>query len=154
VKPRIGISRCLLGEDVRYDGSNKLSSAVAHLTPFVEWIPVCPEVEVGMGVPREPIQLVRLADGVSSGHEFVRLKGVHTGEDWTERMERWSAARVVDLAAVGISGFVLKPARQAADLSACLCTPTGIRRVRVAAASSPKRWPRTCQVCRSSMKKR
>ena len=108
MKPRIGISRCLLGEDVRYDGSNKLSSAVAHLTPFVEWIPVCPEVEVGMGVPREPIQLVRLADGVSSGHEFVRLKGVHTGEDWTERMERWSAARVVDLAAVGISGFVLK----------------------------------------------
>ena len=108
MKPRIGISRCLLGEDVRYDGSNKLSSAVAHLTPFVEWIPVCPEVEVGMGVPREPIQLVRHPDGVSSGDEFVRLKGVHTGEDWTERMERWSATRIVDLAAAGISGFVLK----------------------------------------------
>ena len=108
MKPRIGISRCLLGEDVRYDGSNKLSSAVADLTPFVEWVPVCPEVEVGMGVPREPIQLVRDADGVSSSHEFVRLKGVQTGEDWTERMERWSAARVIALAAAGISGFVLK----------------------------------------------
>jgi uncharacterized protein YbbK (DUF523 family) len=108
VRPRIGISRCLLGEDVRYDGSNKLSGAVVDLTPFVEWVPVCPEVETGMGVPREPIQLVRRADGVSSGRGRVRLKGVHTGEDWTERMTRWSVTRVLDLAAIGISGFVLK----------------------------------------------
>ena len=108
MKPRIGISRCLLGDDVRYDGSNRLSSAVADLTPLVEWVPVCPEVEVGMGVPREPIQLVRHADGIPSGDESVRLKGVETAEDWTERMERWARARVTDLAAVGISGFVLK----------------------------------------------
>jgi uncharacterized protein YbbK (DUF523 family) len=108
VKPRVGISRCLLGEDVRYDGSNKLSPAVADLAPFVEWVPVCPEVEVGMSVPREPIQLVRQADGVSSAHESVRLQGVQAREDWTERMARWSAARATDLAAVGVSGFVLK----------------------------------------------
>ena len=119
MKPRVGISRCLLGEDVRYDGSHKLSSAIVDLTPFVEWVPVCPEVEVGMGVPREPIQLVRHADGVRSGDESVRLKGVDTAEDWTERLERWAGARVADLAAVGISGFVLK-ARSPS------CGPTGV----------------------------
>jgi uncharacterized protein YbbK (DUF523 family) len=108
VKPRVGISRCLLGEDVRYDGTNKLNAAVAELAPLVEWVPVCPEVEVGMGVPREPIQLVRHPTGVRSGAESVRLKGVQSEEDWTDRMDRWAGARVADLAAVGISGFVLK----------------------------------------------
>ena len=108
MKPRVGISRCLLGEDVRYDGTNKLSAPVAELTPLVEWVPVCPEVEVGMGVPREPIQLVRGADGVRSASESVRLVGVQSGEDWTDRMDRWAAGRAADLAASGISGFVLK----------------------------------------------
>jgi uncharacterized protein YbbK (DUF523 family) len=108
VKPRVGISRCLLGEDVRYDGTNRLSSAVEKLTPFVEWIPVCPEVEVGMGVPREPIQLVRHTDGVRAGQDRVLLIGIQSGEDWTERMEQWAKQRVAALAAVGISGFVLK----------------------------------------------
>ena len=108
MKPRVGISRCLLGEDVRYDGTNRLSAAVAEITPLVEWVAVCPEVEVGMGIPREPIQLVRRPDGVRSGSESVRLKGVQSGEDWTDRMARWAAARAADLIAAGISGFVLK----------------------------------------------
>lgn len=108
MKPRVGISRCLLGEDVRYDGTHKLSAAVAELTPMVEWVAVCPEVEVGMGVPREPIQLVRRADGVRSANESVRLLGVQSGEDWTDRMDRWAAARAADLVASRISGFVLK----------------------------------------------
>jgi uncharacterized protein YbbK (DUF523 family) len=108
VKPGVGISRCLIGDDVRYDGTNKLNAAVAELTPLVEWIPVCPEVEVGMGVPREPIQLVRDPAGVRSAAESVRLKGVHSEEDWTDRMDRWAGTRVTDLAASGISGFVLK----------------------------------------------
>jgi uncharacterized protein YbbK (DUF523 family) len=108
VTPRVGISRCLLGEDVRYDGTNKLSSAVAELTPYVDWVPVCPEVEVGMGVPREPIQLVQHIDGVRAGAALARLRGVQSREDWTDRMQRWASARVADLAAIGISGFVLK----------------------------------------------
>ena len=119
MKPRVGISRCLLGDDVRYDGTNRLSAAVAELTPLVEWVSVCPEVEVGMGVPREPIQLVRHDAGVRSDAESVRLKGVHSGEDWTDRMHGWAAARVADLAALGISGFVLK-ARSPS------CGPTGV----------------------------
>lgn len=108
MKPRVGISRCLLGEDVRYDGTNRLSSAVETLTPFVDWVAVCPEVEVGMGVPREPIQLVRHPDGVGVGQELVVLIGTQSGEDWTERMEKWAKERVAALAAVRISGFVLK----------------------------------------------
>ena len=108
MKPRVGISRCLLGEDVRYDGTNKRNEAVAELTPLVEWVPVCPEVEVGMGVPREPIQLVRHPAGVRSGAASVRLKGVESAEDWTDRMNRWASTRVADLAASGISGCVLK----------------------------------------------
>ena len=108
MKPRVGISRCLLGDDVRYDGTNKLNAAVVELAPLVEWVSVCPELEVGMGVPREPIQLVRHADGVRSGSESVRLVGLRSGEDWTDRMDRWAAARAADLVASGISGFVLK----------------------------------------------
>ena len=108
MKPRIGISRCLLGDDVRYDGTNKRSAAVEELSALVEWVSVCPEVEVGMGVPREPIQLVRNADGVRAGSDRVRLKGVQSGEDWTERMTRWASGRVVELVSLGLSGFVLK----------------------------------------------
>jgi uncharacterized protein YbbK (DUF523 family) len=108
VKPHVGISRCLLGDDVRYDGTNKRSSAVLALGAEVEWVPVCPEVEVGMGVPREPIQLLAQADGVKSAHERVVLRGVHSGNDWTARMDAWARDRVASLAGERISGFVLK----------------------------------------------
>jgi uncharacterized protein YbbK (DUF523 family) len=125
VKPRVGISRCLLGDDVRYDGTNKLSTAVTELTPFVEWVPICPEVEVGMGVPREPIQLLRRGDGVRSGSESVRLKGTQSGEDWTDRMNRWAAARAAELAAAGISGFVLKARSPSCGPAAVLVHESG-----------------------------
>jgi len=108
VKPRVGISRCLLGDDVRYDATNRRSRAVEEMAAYVEWVPVCPEVEVGMGVPREPIQLVASRNGVPSALESVRLLGVRTREDWTARMDRWSHARVAELTALRISGFVLK----------------------------------------------
>lgn len=59
-KLRIGISSCLLGAEVRWDGGHKRDRfLVDELAPFVEWVPVCPELELGMGVPREPVQLVR-----------------------------------------------------------------------------------------------
>ena len=108
MKPRVGISRCLAGDAVRYDGTDKRSAAVAELSAQVEWVPVCPEVEVGMGVPREPIRLVAHADGVRSAHERVRLRGVHSGEDWTARMHDWARERVAALGVDRISGFVLK----------------------------------------------
>lgn len=108
-RPRVGISRCLLGDEVRYDGTHKRDEALIEaLNRHVEWVPVCPEVEVGMGTPREPIQLVARGDRAPSGAGRVRLLGVTTGEDWTERMHTWAEARVRDLAALGLSGYVLK----------------------------------------------
>ena len=62
MKPlRIGISSCLLGDEVRFDGGHKRDPFLTDtLAPFVEWVRVCPEVEIGMGVPREPVRLVRV----------------------------------------------------------------------------------------------
>ncbi|HMK22842.1 MAG TPA: DUF523 domain-containing protein, partial [Terriglobales bacterium] len=59
---RLGISRCLLGDPVRYDGGHKRDDYLARvLGRQVEWVPVCPEVEAGFGVPREPMRLVGTA---------------------------------------------------------------------------------------------
>jgi uncharacterized protein YbbK (DUF523 family) len=71
-------------------------------------VPVCPEVEVGMGTPREPIHLVAAADGVASGTHRVRLVGVDSGRDWTAAMERWHRECVRDLIEARLSGYVLK----------------------------------------------
>ena len=102
--PRVGISRCLLGESVRYDGGHKLDpTLIGELASVFEWVPVCPEVEVGMGVPREPIELV-----VSASCAGVRLLGVQSAEDWTKRMREFAARRVGELRALGLAGFVLK----------------------------------------------
>jgi uncharacterized protein YbbK (DUF523 family) len=107
--PRIGISRCLLGDEVRYDGGHKRDSLILGLFgSHVEWVPVCPEVEIGMGTPREPIQLVASRDGVPSGDERVRLVGVQSREDWTARMGAWAAERVRELARLKLSGYILK----------------------------------------------
>jgi uncharacterized protein YbbK (DUF523 family) len=108
-RPRVGVSRCLVGDEVRYDGTHRLDETVmALLGPHVEWVPVCPEVEIGMGIPREPIQLVASADGVPSMGERVRLVGVGSGEDWTERMHAWARDRARELAALDLSGYVFK----------------------------------------------
>jgi len=99
---RIGISACLLGEPVRFDGGHRRDDFVRRLLdPYVEWIPVCPEAEVGMGIPREPVILV--GDPASP-----RLVGRRSGRDWTEAMERWAAARLEELAALDLDGFILK----------------------------------------------
>jgi uncharacterized protein YbbK (DUF523 family) len=132
VKLRVGISRCLLGDDVRYDGTNRRSAAVVDLAARIEWISVCPEVEIGMGVPREPIQLVAHPDGVRSAGDRIRVSGVHTGEDWTARMDHWARGRAAELAALHINGFVLKarspscgPAGVLVHHDAGDATPTG-----------------------------
>lgn len=100
--PRVGVSACLLGEEVRYDGAHKRSATLVELVgPHVELVPVCPEVEVGMGTPREPLQLVRDARG-------TRMVTVHTNVDYTDRMNEWARARVRELEHSRIHGYVLK----------------------------------------------
>ncbi|MBM3820516.1 MAG: DUF523 domain-containing protein [Acidimicrobiia bacterium] len=108
-RPRVGISRCLLGDEVRYDGTHTLDAdLVSTLGAHVEWVPVCPEVEVGMGTPREPIHLVAGANGVPSADARVRLLGVTSGTDWTGRMHAWARTRAEALRQLGLSGFILK----------------------------------------------
>lgn len=106
---RIGISRCLLGDLVRFDGGHRRAPAlVAWLAAHAELMPICPEVEVGMGTPREPIHLQLSPNGVPSGAHRVRLVGVESGTAWTSRMHDWAACQAGKWAAAGIAGAVLK----------------------------------------------
>lgn len=101
---RVGISSCLLGEEVRYDGGHQKDPYITGvLARHFSWVPVCPELEVGMGVPREPIRLVGDPDA-------PRLLGVTTGTDHTERMDAFARRRVQELGRRGLSGYVLKRA--------------------------------------------
>ena len=101
-RPRLGISACLLGQSVRYDGGHKRDPfCVELLGPHVDWVAVCPEVEVGMPVPREAIRLVGLG-------ARPRLVAERSQTDWTEAMEGWARAKVEQLAALDLSGFVVK----------------------------------------------
>jgi uncharacterized protein YbgA (DUF1722 family)/uncharacterized protein YbbK (DUF523 family) len=121
--PRLGVSSCLLGTRVRYDGGHKRDRFLTEvLAPHVEWIPVCPELEAGMGVPREP---VRLAGDPAA----PRMVGVVSGTDHTAAMRRFSSARVRQLAALDLDGYVFKK-----DSPSC-----GIERVRVYRTATPTR---------------
>ena len=102
-RPRVGISACLLGDEVRFDGGHKRDAFLTDvLGPHVEWVRVCPEVEVGMRTPRETLRLVR------DGNGPVRMLTTRTGVDHTEAMERWSKRRLEELAGEDLSGYVLK----------------------------------------------
>jgi len=99
---RVGISACLLGERVRWDGGHKRDAFLTDvLGKHVEWVAVCPEVELGLGVPRPPIDLVD-ADG------GTRLVVSTSGEDLTERMQAYAAWRAKGLASLDLDGYVLK----------------------------------------------
>jgi uncharacterized protein YbbK (DUF523 family)/uncharacterized protein YbgA (DUF1722 family) len=105
---RIGVSSCLLGAEVRYDGGHKLDLfLVRELGHFVEWVPVCPELEVGMGVPREPVRL-QAVRGPASQPPLVKMLGTRSGIDWTDTMESYSTARTKALEELELSGYVLK----------------------------------------------
>lgn len=112
---RIGTSACLLGQEVRFDGGHKRSDFLADVFgPFVQFVPVCPEVEIGLGVPRETLRLVRIGDE-------TRLVGNKSGADQTSSMRRYAEDRTKALAHDDLSGYVLKK-----DSPSC-----GMERVRV-----------------------
>lgn len=122
---RIGVSACLLGDEVRYDGGHKRDLFLTTvLGPLVEWVKVCPEVESGMGTPRESMHLVD-----ESGR--LRLLTVKTGVDLTERMADYVAARVPALDAEDLCGYVLKK-----DSPSC-----GMTRVKVYSRKGPTHPP-------------
>jgi len=112
---RIGVSACLLGEKVRFDGGHKRDPyLVESFGRYVEWVPVCPEVELGLGTPRETLRLVRISSG-------IRMIMPRTGADHTEAMRAYAARRVGELAKENLSGYILKK-----DSPSC-----GMERVRV-----------------------
>lgn len=107
---RVGISSCLLGERVRYDGGHKRDGfLVQTLGRYVEWFPVCPEVEVGMGTPRETIRL-------EGDPARPRLVAPRSGTDHTAAMEAWAAARLEEIATWDLHGYVLKRASPSCGL--------------------------------------
>ena len=102
--PRLGISSCLLGEPVRFDGGHKRDPFLVDvLGRFVEWVPVCPELEMGLGAPRPSLRLVNAGAG-------PRLVAPDTGDDHTERMQRFAEQRLDELASADLCGYVLKRA--------------------------------------------
>jgi len=101
-KIRLGISTCLLGKTVRYDGGHKLDRFLTEtLGQYVEYVPVCPEVECGMPIPREPMHL-------EGDPKNPRLITIRTGMDQTDRMTRWAQKRVVELEKENLMGFIFK----------------------------------------------
>lgn len=101
-KIRLGISSCLLGENVRYNGGHKLDRFLRDtLGRYTEYVPVCPEVECGLSIPREAMRLV--GDPVAP-----RLLTRNTLIDHTDRMKRWTAKRLKELEKEDLRGFIFK----------------------------------------------
>ena len=121
---RVGVSSCLLGNEVRYDGDHRLDRFVAEeLGQWVSWVPVCPEVEIGLGVPRPPIRLEGLP-------EDPRLVEPASGADLTGRMLAYGESRSNALQAFGLDGFMLKSRSPSCGLRGVKVVADGGRTVR------------------------
>lgn len=100
---KIGISACLLGKKVRYDGTDKLNSTLKRwaCSKGIKFIPVCPEVECGLPVPREPMIL-------TGNPEAPRVITINTGIDYTSKLKKWIRKKLKALKNEDISGFIFK----------------------------------------------
>jgi uncharacterized protein YbgA (DUF1722 family)/uncharacterized protein YbbK (DUF523 family) len=102
VKIKIGVSQCLLGDEVRWNGGHTRDRFLTDvLGEYVEYVPVCPEVEIGLPIPREPLRLV-------GDPESPRLITQKTGIDMTEPMQSWARKRLDQLAQEDLCGYVFK----------------------------------------------
>lgn len=120
-KVKIGISSCLLGEKVRYDAGHKLDRYITDtLGQYFEWEPVCPEVEYGLPVPREPMRLVGDPDS-------PRLITIRTGIDHTEGMLKWAGKRLKELEKEELCGFIFKSRSPSSGIEGVkVYTPSGM----------------------------
>ena len=99
---RMGVSACLLGQQVRYDGGHKHDRYITDiLGEYLEFVPVCPEVEAGFPIPRETFRLV-------GDPESPRLVTTRSNVDHTERMLAWAEKRVAELEKENLCGFIFK----------------------------------------------
>ena len=102
VSMRVGVSSCLLGNEVRFDAGHKKDRYLTDiLDEYVEWVVVCPEVESGMSTPRPAMRLIE--DG-----QAVRMVEIKSQEDHTAQMQRFSQARVRKLRDLNLCGYILK----------------------------------------------
>ena len=102
-KIRLGVSACLLGEKVRFDGGHQLNHYLTReLGEYVDYVPVCPEVELGLPTPREALRLIKTEVG------STQLVFSRSGADITEPMETWARQRVAELEKENLDGFVFK----------------------------------------------
>lgn len=121
-KLKIGVSACLIGLKFRYDGCSKFSQTlVDKLAGKVDLIPVCPEVECGLSIPRPPMHLEFSSKG-------TRLKVTASGEDETMRMTLWACNKLDQLERIGISGFLFQSRSPSCGLAdAKIYSPGGDR---------------------------
>ncbi|MGZ3559068.1 MAG: DUF523 domain-containing protein, partial [Thermodesulfobacteriota bacterium] len=101
-KIKLGVSTCLLGENVRYDGGHKLDRFLTNtLGQYFDYVPICPEVECGLPVPRESMHL-------EGNPDSPHLVTSYTKQDMTNRMVRWASKRVAELQTEDLCGFIFK----------------------------------------------
>ena len=100
-KPRVGVSSCLLGEKVRYNGTDKRHANIVGMSSEVEFVSICPEMAIGLGVPRPKIRLV-------GDKQDIKLLNEETGEDVTEKFQAWATQQITELQNLGISGYIFK----------------------------------------------
>lgn len=120
-KIKIGISTCLLGENVRYDGGHRLDRYITDtLGQYFEWVPVCPEVEYGLPVPREAMHL-------TGNPESPCLVTIRTGIDHTEGMLKWIEKKLSELGKAELCGFIFKSRSPSSGIGGVtIYTPSGI----------------------------
>ncbi len=112
---RLGISRCLLGDEVRFDGGHKRDNFLTDVFGrYVDWVPVCPEVEAGLSTPREAMRLV-------GDPRHPRLVTIRSGHDHTQALVQMTDNRLEELTKLDLSGYVFKK-----DSPSC-----GMERVRI-----------------------
>ncbi|WP_078556739.1 YbgA family protein [Bacillus alkalicellulosilyticus] len=102
VKPTIVVSRCIEFSACRYNGDKLSDQTVCSLRPYVEFIPVCPEIEIGLGTPRDVIRLI------ADGEETTRLIQPKTNRDLTDLMTEFSTEFIEEVSEKQIDGFILK----------------------------------------------
>jgi uncharacterized protein YbgA (DUF1722 family)/uncharacterized protein YbbK (DUF523 family) len=99
---KLGVSACLLGQSVRYDGGHKWDRFLTDtLGRYVEYVPVCPEVECGLPTPREAMRLV-------GDPAAPRLLTIKTRRDLTDRMRAWGETKLQELSGLDLCGYIFK----------------------------------------------
>ena len=138
-KIRIGVSACLLGQNVRYDGGHQRDRYITDtLGRWFEWVPVCPEVEYGLPIPREAMRLV-------GNPETPRLVTIRTRIDHTDGMLSWADKRLEALAVEDLCGFIFKSRSPSSGMAAVKVYPeTGMavkKGVGIFAGAFMRRFP-------------